>query len=356
MAKITSVRLTRRQFIAATAGTAAGAAIPEAVMKWAGQMALATADQPGFFLNASRMATCAAVCARLVPTGSDPSTDPGANEAHAAIFIDRFLASFQELPESVATNPDVWMQGRFSGRNPYPNNSDGEPSPTYPPDDMLNSAGQMQLLSLSGAQALVWKALLYGEVALKQAPSSTWASQVASGTIPGFVPGGLRKLYADGLDAFNTWSQQLTMQPFHTASSTEQDLMLAVAGNVVVDAIGPNLPKLPVAPPPAAEALFPTLLKDTFAACYGLPEYRGLHSNPLWKMIGFDGDTQPLGNSIYGEDLPGDNDGFGDGVYDIRGGYREYRPVSYPDPDDSTLMTPGQINRLMTMLSKKARS
>ena len=325
-------------------------------MKWAGQMALATADQPGFFLNATRMATCAAVCARLVPTGSDPSKDPGANEAHAAIFIDRFLASFQELPASVADNPDVWIRGRFSGRNPYPDNVDGTPSSNYPSDDMLNSAGQMQLLPLSGAQALIWKVRLYGADALKGAPSSTWANQISKGTIPGLVPGGLRKLYADGLDAFDSWSRQLTMQPFASAPATEQDLMLAVAGNVLLDAIGPNLPALPAAPPPAAEALFPTLLRDTFAACFGLPEYRGLHYNPLWTLIGYDGDTQPLGNSIYGEDLPGDNDGFGDGVYVIQGGYKEHRPVSYPDPGDSTLMSPSQINQLMTMLSKKARS
>ena len=330
-------------------------------MKWAGQIALATADQTGFFLNTTRMKTCVAACARLVPTGTDSSTNPGANEAHAAIFIDRFLASFQELPSSVANNPDIWIQGRFSGRNPIPDNTDGEPSSNYPPDDMLNTAGQMQLLPLSGAQALIWKVRLYGASALEGAPNSTWANQVVNGTIPGFVPGGLRTLYSAGLDAFDSWSKQLTMQPFASASADEQDLMLAVAGNVVVDAIGPNLPSLPVARPPAAEQLFPTLLRDTFAACYGLPEYRGLHSNPLWQLIGYDGDTQPLGNSIYGEDLPGDNDGFGvdangQRIYLIQGGYKEHRPVSYPDPGDGTLMTPSQINQLMTMLSKKAHA
>jgi hypothetical protein len=169
------------------------------------------------------------------------------------------------------------------------------------------------------------------------------------------VAGGLRQLYADGLDAFDSWSTEITAQPFAAASPTEQDLMLAVAGNVILDAIGPSLPSLPILPPPAAENLFPALLRDTFAACYGIPEYRGLHSNPLWEMIGFDGDTQPLGNSIYGEDLAGDNDGFGDGVYEIRGGYREYRPVSYPDPEDSTVMTSSQMTQRADLL-KAAQS
>jgi hypothetical protein len=169
------------------------------------------------------------------------------------------------------------------------------------------------------------------------------------------VPGGLRQLYANGLDAFDSWSKQILMQPFASASPNEQDLMLAVAGNVVVDGVGPNLPALPVAPPPAAESLFPTLLRDTFAACYGLPEYRGLHANPLWDLIGYDGDTQPLGNSIYDENAAGDNDGYGDGIYTLSGGYKEHRPVSTPDPD-STVLTPAEIDQLMSTLAKKAQS
>jgi hypothetical protein len=355
------VRLTRRQFIAATAGAAAGAAIPEAVLKWAGQAALATAGQGPFFFNATRMATCAAICSRLVPTGADPTTDPGATEAQAAVFIDRFLASFQELPASIASNsPDnaaIWLQGPYSGRNPFPDNVTGEPSSTFPGDDMLNSSGQMQLIPLNRIRRLTWKAQLYGADAVKGEPNvpTGWAQQIADGTIPGVVPGGLRQLYANGLDAFDSWSRQITMQPFASASPNEQDLMLSVAGNVVVDGVGPNLPALPVAPPPAAEALFPTLLRDTFAGCYGLPEYRGLHSNPLWALIGYDGDTQPLGNSIYGKELAGDNDGFGDDIYTLTGGYNEYRPVSYPDPDSSVL-TSAQIDQLMSMLAKKAQS
>ena len=362
MAKIHSVRLSRRQFIAATAGAAAGAAIPEAVLKWAGQAALATAGEGPYFLSAAQMATCAAACARLVPTGTDPTTDPGASEAHAAVFIDRYLASF-DLPTTVATDPDIAIQGPFSGRNPYPDPSTGKPSAGYPADDMLDSSGQMHLLQLSTVQTFAWRARLYGtqdEDLLNEAKANpkfeAWLTQVSNGTIPGLIPGGLRKLYADGLDALDSWSKQITTQPFAKASPNEQDLMLLVAGNKVVDAIGTNLPALPVLPPPAAENLFATLLSDTFAGCYGLPEYRGLHSNPLWKLIGYDGDTQPLGNSIYWENKVEDNEGYGDGIYTLKGGYIEYRPVSFPDPDDQTLMTPAQANQLMSMLAKKAQA
>lgn len=356
------VRLTRRQFIAVTAGAAAGAAIPEAILKWTNDAALATAGQAGFFLDATRMATCAAACARLVPTGTDAASDPGAAEAHAAVFIDRFLAAF-ELPSTVADNPAIWGQGPYSGRNAYPDPTTGEPSATLPPDDMLDASGQMQCLPLSRTQTIVWKAILYGTSALSgelaNPQTAKWAKQVVAGTIPGISAGGLRKMYADGLDAMNSYSGEITGQPFAGASSLEQDAMLALMGNIVLDAIGPSLPSLPLLPPPAAEALFPTLLSHTFAACYGLPEYRGLHSNPLWAMIGWDGDTQPLGNSVYDEDLPGagpgegPNAGFGEeGVYVPAGGYKEYRPVSYLGPDD-TLMTLADAKRVLGLISKK---
>ena len=134
--------------------------------------------------------------------------------------------------------------------------------------------------------------------------------------------------------------------------------MLAVAGNVAVDEIGPSLPAIPGAPPAAAETLFPVLLNHTFQACYGLPEYRWTHTNPLWQEIGYDGDTQPLGNSIYDPSLagPGEgpNEGFGEaGVYLPSGGYREYRPVSEPDPATAgQLATREQVVRFLPNMGR----
>jgi hypothetical protein len=225
---------------------------------------------------------------------------------------------------------------------------------------MLDSSGQMQCLPLTRTQTLVWRAQLYGSSTLTAdaAVNQTWAHQVQTGTIPGVSAGGLRRLYAAGLDAFDSYSHQVTGQPFAQASPQEQDLMLALAGNVVLDAVSLPLPSVAVVPPGAAEALFPTLLSHTFAACYGMPEYRGRHDNPLWKLIGYDGDTQPLGNSIYDENLAGagpgqgPNAGFGErGVYVPSGGYREYRPVSYPAPDQSVLDA-ARAERALKMLEK----
>lgn len=340
--------------------------IPESLMRWTRQAADATAGQPGYFLDATRLATCVAACARLVPTGSDPATDPGATEAGAALFIDRFLAAF-ELPTAVADNPAIWLHGRYSGRNPYPDSATGAPSSAFPPDDMLDRHGTAHFLPLSRIQTLTWRAQLYGStelVALAKADPqlTTWASQVQSGLIPGVSAGGLRQLYADGLDGLNAYSEQLFLTPFAAAAPLEQDVMLAVAGNIVLDSLGLPLPPVLIIPPPPAEALFPTLLAHTFQACYGLPEYRWQHHNPLWADIGYDGDTEPLGNSIYDADLPGagagegPNAGFGEpGVYVPAGGYREYRPVSYPDPGASTTLTAEQETVVRLIVSKLSK-
>lgn len=349
-----NVRLTRRQFIAITAGAAAGTAIPGAVAKWVGQAAVATDTDVFYFLSTTQAATCAAACARLVPS-SDPLKDPGANEAHAVVFIDRFLAAFDLAAAGVSDGPPIWLTGPSSTRNPYPDNTTGLPSSEYPKEDSFYSGGKFNTIAPTRVQTIVWRAQLYGESELA-AGDSKWASQVKAGTIPGVAPGGLRKLYADGLEALDGYSKSVTGQPFAQASPEEQDFMLAAVGNVVLAAILPNFPlsQLPVgvAPPPAAQALYPTLVSHTFQACYGLPEYRQLDSNPLWELIGYDGDTIPLGNSIYGSELDGDNDGFGDGVYEIVGGYHEYRPVSYLPDGDTSALTPAQTQQVVKFLGR----
>jgi hypothetical protein len=313
-----------------------------------------------YFLTQLRLATCHAICARLVPTGGDPLTDPGASEVGASVFIDRFLAAF-ELPAAIADGPAIWLRGRYSGRDPYPDPATGRPAASSPRDQMLGKGGQAHFIPLTNRQELAWKAQLYGAGVLHQAAGrdpviAKWASQVASGLIPGISGGGLRGLYAEGLDAFDAWSESLFHSPFSRASSVEQDVMLAAAGDVVIDNLPVTSPVAGVTPPAAAQALYPLIVAHTFQACYGLPEYRWRHSNPMWAAIGYDGDTQPLGNCIYDANLPGagpnegPNEGFGaSGVYLPSGGYREYRPVAEPSPGSGVVdpVSAAEISRLL---------
>jgi hypothetical protein len=350
--------LTRRQFLKAAVLVGGSAAVPPVLESFLQSARAAIgADAPGYFLSSERWATCAALCARIVPTGSDQATDPGATEALAVVFVDRFLSAF-ELPATVADGPAIWVKGPWSGRNPFPGD-DGFASNDYPPDDFLDPAGVGHFLGLSPAQTLSWRYQLYGQTVVQTAPAwaaVAWAKQVGN-LIPSPVPGdGLRQTYAAGLDAFDSWSKSTFGTPFARASTQEQDLMLALAGNVVLGAVTSNLPvtlPTPPAPPPAAQTLFPIITLHTFQATYGIPEYSWrsqdhdptvirLEGTAQWRALGYDGDTQPLGNSVFDPDMygPGEgpNEGFGEeGVYVPSGGYREFRPVSTLAPGGNVL-------------------
>lgn len=339
--------LTRRQFVQLAVAAGAAAAVPpvfESLRNAAG-----ASSGSGFFLTSSRWATCQALCARIVPTDSSP----GATEARAVVFVDRFLAAF-DLPSSVADNPPIWVRGRYSGRNPYPGEG-GYASNDFPPDAFLSDAGVGNFLGLTAPQEVSWLVQLYGTGAsLPSWVNKTWVTQLASLNPPQY-PEGLRKLYDDGLDAFDSYSQSTFGTSFANANPEEQDAMLALAGNVILSNVWTNAPlPSPPAVPAAASELVPAITLHTFQATYGIPEYAWLNqmNDPAyvsklggtnqWKSLGYDGDTQPLGNSIFDPDMfgPGEgpNEGFGmEGVYVPFGGYREFRPVSTLDPSATPL-------------------
>src|ERR1043165_1422209 len=109
--------LNRREFL--TAALAMGATIAVSPrLEAAIRQVTATGSSELFFLSPARARPCPPICAPLVPTGSNPKTDPGATEAHAVNFIDRFLAAF-ELPAAVADGPAIYIHGRFSDRNAH---------------------------------------------------------------------------------------------------------------------------------------------------------------------------------------------------------------------------------------------
>lgn len=340
--------LSRRQFLLAAAASGAVASLPAGLLQ-AARAATGRAAEKFFFLSESEVATCAAICARVVPS-ENPVTGAraaGATEAGAVVFIDRLLAAFQ-LPADVADHPAIYLHGPYSNRNAYPDFSTGKPSAERPPDDLMG-----HYVDIDALQELGWRMLIEGRAkALAQAPawlSKTWVAQVKAGTIPGPAPEGLQQIYRAGLAAFDSYSKGLFQAPFAQAKPEEQDVMLETAGNVILSQV--PLPA-PVGAPADAKTLFPYLVNHTFAGTYGLPEYRGRDSNPVWAEIRWDGDTQPLGNSIYDENLfgpgQGPNAGFGEeGVFVPRGGYREHRPVSFIGTEQGPELTESDIAPLV---------
>lgn len=389
-------RYTRRAFLQAAVASAGAAALPvsQTLMDVLGRGAAGVLPAGGalYFFDAAQASTAAAIAARIIPTDRNVLTgalvSPGATEAGAVRFIDMFLAAF-ELPATLADNPAIYLSGPYSSRWAFGDDTTGTPSSTIPPDSFEHGS-QVQFLGLTAGQALAWYLRIYGRLdggpAQPTLPTwvttgvsgtgSAWQSQVTSGLIPGAQD--LRSLYRDGLLAFDQWAKQnFGVQSFASASTQEQDALLLLASNPLLGAASSNgLPGLPAplpnpVPPPAAAALFGVIALHTIQGSYCLPEYcgggsdAGLHGQVTWASIGFDGDTQPLGNSVYDESLtenspvePGNrwtNDGFGGGGsgYTPVGAYREFRPVSYPDDDvDSTLISLDELSELVAALER----
>jgi hypothetical protein len=416
--------LSRRAFLKAAAAAGGAAALPltplgRQILERAG-LASATSGAAGpvplsggpYFLSRSFLdpatgtvhdlfATAAALCDRILPTTTDPLTgqvSPGASAAAAVNYIDLFMAAFQaDLLGSglVSTNP-LWLRGRFSGRYGYGDPTPGAPleSPIPAPDDFetnpspgpsTTGTSGIQFLDLTDAQAASWYLRIYGPPSAPagSAPpypswsSTAWQKAVASGLIPGAQP--LRTMYQQGLVAFDQWSQQNFRQPYASASQAEQDILLALAGNPVLGAASSaGLPGLPAplvnpVPPPAAAGLFGPLVLHTIQGTYGLPEYRGQTdmaidgtgveptSGTVWADIGWDGDTQPLGSSVYRYDPSGALDpGYSaetsytdaTGARQPQGGYEQVRPVATPDDGDGLVAGADEIAQLFAALEK----
>ena len=307
--------LSRRDFLVAALAMGATVAVSPR-LEAAIRQVTASGSTDLYFLTPARARTCTAICARIVPSESG---SPGATEAHAVTFIDRFLAAF-ELPSVVADGPAIYIRGRFSDRNEHAG------------DDFLSGA-RAHFLPLTGHQEMSWRSELYGTTALDHPPAGTFMSKKWRAQVGNLLPApvSIRRAYAAGLDAFDAYSKQTFGTPFASAQSLEQDVLLAAAGNVILSQF--PLPSPPGAPD-AAKSLFPLITVHTFQATYGLPEYRWQHNDAgVWESVAWDGDTQPEGNSIYDSRMfgpgKGPNAGFGDPhVYIPRGGYRERRPVS----------------------------
>lgn len=340
-------------------------------------------------------AIAAAACAQVIPTARNPQTDvvtsPGANEAGAVNYIDLFMAAFQpNLLSSglVSTNP-IFLNGGFSGRYNYGDSSSADtqleqsgPGPNTFESLSGSQLGSINFLDLTDAQLAAWYLRVYGAPSGSSSPpwpswsSPGWQSGVASGLIPGAQP--LRTIYEEGLSSLDDWSQQNFGTNFSSASGIDQALLIALAGNPAVAAVdGESLPASPSTlvnpqPPAAVSTLYPVLALHAIQGTYGLPEYRGqsdvlvdgtgveASAGSIWADIGFDGDTQPLGNSVYKYDAHGAlNAGYSSATYvdasghpQPQGAYSQFRPVSSLDGSDTVLATVDEIAALFKALVK----
>ena len=290
--------ITRRALLRAAALGAASLAFPLRLSLRAG-----AAPRPRFFSRAERRAL-EALCDRILP----PDRDPGAKALGAARYVERLLTAFDVDP------PGIYAGGPFSGRAPFANRR-GRGGPAFPEN------GFSEPLALTRLQELAWRTEIFGSEAAGL-PSALAAQR--SGPIEG-----LRDVYREGLAALDALARERGAAPFPALSKAEQD-------DLVAQLDGPESIEFPG----RGESFLDVVIRHVLEGCFAAPEYGGNRQLAGWRMIGIEGDSQPLGFSVFSS---------------ARGAYRERprHPMSTPNPDD---LAPGGSLSAAPALGRRHRA
>ncbi len=236
--------LGRRTFIKLVAAGGAAVSLP-------GCGARLGSGEPAWFFTRTERRTLEALAGTLVPE----DVTVGAIGAHAVEYIDRFLAAFDN------PTPSIYRGGPFSGRAPYPDPETGGPTDRYPRNAFSD------LLPLSRLQEASFRILLHGSEAVPGATLNVPA-------VPAWP--GLRTLYRQGLGALRAAARD------------------RVGGFEALDA-DERLAAFDAGDPAFRSAVLTHLAEGMFCA----PEYGGNPGGIAWRDYHYDGDSQPLGYSLY---------------------------------------------------------
>ncbi len=322
----------------------------------------------GLFLTTQEFAILEAATARIIPTDSQP----GARECGTADYIQSMLSFMPgsdancdrrvgaaDLTATVLTAQGhrpgcplggdvdgngvvdaadataaeaamfsarpVYGGGPFSGRQPQPHFPTGS-TPCYvchvAPLQHGAAAGVAasvdnyppnfftQFLPLSRLQALSWTIRILGAAAVPEVAGNPLASELPETD--------LRRKYRTNLAALEAVSQQQYGKPFVQLTASQQ--------TAVLDKVD--------------QAFVTLLTAHTIEGMLCAPEYGGNRNRLGWQLIGFGGDSQPLGYEIYDETVPGH--------------YRERpdKPNSGPNPEEDCSGFSAGINQFLTVISR----
>jgi hypothetical protein len=243
--------LHRRAFLKLLAATSAAGALP-ALPGCVSLRAASSQPEAAHFFTPEERAAMEALGEAILPEGATV----GARGAGAIEYIDRFLAAFDNPV------PTLFRGGPFSGRTPYPDPETGAPSQRFPENDFLEIVPPTRLQELS------FRILLYGSQSVpdgdRNAPIvPTWP--------------GLRTLYRQGIAALE-----------RAATSAGAPGFAALDAEARLQAFD------------ASEAAFQEAFLNHLAeGMFCPPEYGGNQNGVAWRDYHYDGDSQPLGHTLY---------------------------------------------------------
>lgn len=283
-ARAVVVLLSRRQFLKALGAAAVVAATPwtRAAQSWAAAR--------GRFFTARERRTLEALVESILPADADP----GAKDLKVVRYIEQFLAAFDQRV------PMLYAGGPYSGRHPFINHETGVPGRRRPKNSFRRFVPPTRL------QSLYWRWQLVGTAGLPPGEQALVAPLDAQrgGPLPG-----LRDIYREGLVALDALSRTQEGAAF-------LDLDAAGRGRVR-DAARRALP----VPARRDKNFIDQVVQHTIEGAFSAPEYGGNRRGRGWKLLGLEGDSQPLGYALYSRAIDG---------------YRERadQPLSTPNPDE----------------------
>jgi hypothetical protein len=261
-----SLLVSRREFLKALALLATALTVPMTRPRQA------WARARGRFFTAKERATLTAYVDRIIPRDHDP----GAKDLGVPRYIEGLLTAFE------AKVPRLYAGGPFSNRNAFPDNRTGTPSRKKPRDDFRH------FVPLTRLQKLRWQVDLFG-LAGVQASNVTPGDadalarlDAASHTLP---TKGLRDVYREGLAMVGALAVTTYGKTFTKLSAAQQDDVFKKMEGFTPD--------------PRRDSFNDVVIAHTLEGCFGAPEYGGNARTRGWKMLGLEGDSQPLGYSIF---------------------------------------------------------
>jgi hypothetical protein len=295
-----ALRLTRRQALKWGLAGSAAVVLPRGLMGCGESTQPAPVPTPGAtpipsFLTDDEQRTLTAMTGRIIPT----DTMPGAIEAGVAEYINRLLST---VPSSDDPAGNVFAGGPFSNRNPFPDAQTGTPSTQFPPDDFA------QFIPLTRLQLMSWRVQLLGTAAVP-------GSDFNAGVQPPII--GIREHYRTGLAAIAATSQKMFGADFAGLSAAQQDAVMAAVDSSFIDLVTGH----------------------TIEGMFCAPEYGGNKDRVGWQLIGYDGDSQPLGYSVFDTTTQSYNE-------------RPDKPNSTANPDEDFSGVDAETAQFLTILAR----
>ena len=160
----------------------------------------------------------------------------------------------------------LFGSGPFSGRTPFPDSATGTPSTNFPPNEFLIP------LQLPRVKRLAWTARLLGVAAVPELAANPLAA-----TQPDVD---MRQRYRDGLAQVNAYSTAQYGSTFDQLDPTQQDAIVKMVKSL-------------------DRSFYDLIINHTIEGMLCAPEYGGNRNGVGWQLTHFDGDSQPLGYTIF---------------------------------------------------------